>query len=126
MESQDSCEGTFETVCSEFDMSSRHPSCNFSPNFQVEHVTFCKVHKATFRLPEAGGGVQDLQCKNILFWFVLPKLLCNIFHVKGQQGMHLSKACNQEIQGVVKVQHAHVEEMLGSERWWSSMSCWPD
>ena len=30
--------------------------------------------------------------------------------------MHRSKECNQEIQGVVKVQHAHVEEMLGSER----------
>lgn len=30
--------------------------------------------------------------------------------------MHRRKECNQEIQGVVKVQHAHVEEMLGSER----------
>lgn len=30
--------------------------------------------------------------------------------------MHQSNECNQEIQGVVKVQHAHVEEMLGSER----------
>ena len=38
-------------------------------------ATIAQVHKATFRLPEAGGGVQ-------------------------------------EIQGVVKVQHAHVEEKL--------------
>ena len=123
-------------------MSPRHASCNFPPNFQVDACGDLKVHKATFRLPEAGGSVQDREkvtCKNILIWSVLP-MLCNIFHVKIN---HLSRV--PHCPGVSKEQNTSKQRMHpgdsgsgqsaactcgrdASKRkvWLSSLSCWPD
>ena len=84
MESQDSREGKFKTVCPNLTCHLVMPAVIFHRTSKLMHVAICKVHKATFRLPEAGGGVQDREkvtCKNILIWSVLP-MLCNIFHVK--------------------------------------------